>query len=174
MRRTIWPILTAPFLVSFLLASFFLAAQAATPVPAPSESVCRAWSEKWAQSSERAEHFAACMKTTEGPILEARQREADQASRASSEKKRASEIKKWKPERVRLTRNPQATAGCSFVGDVEANALIEVDVEMVLRLEAAKRGGDLVLETVSNRSVVVGEAYRCKRSRPAATPTPKP
>lgn len=70
-------------------------------------------------------------------------------------------------EQVRITRNPQATAGCKFIQNVEATGSGGIEhMEKKLRDEGARVGADLVyLPPRPERGFTVyGEAYRCSTS----------
>lgn len=58
--------------------------------------------------------------------------------------------------KVRLTRNPQATAGCRFVGEFDTNPGFG-NPDDAIRNKAASLGANLVLRTTYSRA----EAYRC-------------
>lgn len=67
-------------------------------------------------------------------------------------------------KKVRITRNPQATAGCKFIGNVEA-ANGFGDVENRLQNEAAKIGADTVFmdQNALGPHSARGEAYLCAK-----------
>ncbi len=68
-------------------------------------------------------------------------------------------------EKVRITTNPQATAGCTFVANVKG----KFDAD--LRNEAAKVGANLVFNQTQPNEIHIwqhGEAYSCPF--PAAVP----
>ena len=69
---------------------------------------------------------------------------------------------------VRLTRNPQATAGCKFLGRVKVTNNIGMEqVENDMREEAAKLGANVVFAEDQPRGSyeIGGEAYRCEQPK---------
>ncbi len=69
-------------------------------------------------------------------------------------------------ERVRTTRNQQATVGCRFIGNVRQSLTAggPVDTEKALREKAARLGADTLYIGPTNASWAApmeGEAYLC-------------
>jgi Domain of unknown function (DUF4156) len=72
---------------------------------------------------------------------------------------------------VRLTRNPEATKGCVFLGNVsQAQLLSNEATENGLRNKAAKLGANLVFVGHTPSGAMQppwnGEAYRCEAAPP--------
>src|SRR6266536_1417447 len=82
-------------------------------------------------------------------------------------------------QKVRTTQNPQATAGCKFLGNVDVtNTWGPGDSEKKLRFEAAKMGADVLYigpRMFTKFVTAHGEAYFCgQASNPGPTPSPTP
>jgi hypothetical protein len=72
---------------------------------------------------------------------------------------------------VRITENPQATAGCTFIGEVTAvNTWAESDTRKKLTAEVARLGGDTLFMSTRPQGPgpfkLHGEAYRCQQVKP--------
>jgi hypothetical protein len=69
---------------------------------------------------------------------------------------------------VRVTRNPNAVAGCKYLGDVD-EINFSFNGEDNLKNMAGKLGGNAVLETSSPTNVSkhdMGEVYLCEERKP--------
>jgi hypothetical protein len=71
-------------------------------------------------------------------------------------------------QRVRVTQNPQATQGCKFLGNVEAqNVWGPADTEVRLRVAADRIGANVLFlgPHVYQQGVGRGEAYLCEQPK---------